>query len=132
VTLVIKNISEEKVRLLKSAAARLGITLSQAVEEAIELWLKAHGVIYDELADDLVWARLRSELLKKHKGKYAVIAGGSLVGVYENLEEVSSILKVLKARGVKRAVVVKVGVDEEGWMGEWLGGSLNAWTTRSR
>ena len=99
-TLVLKNISEEKVRLLKSVAARPGITVSQAVEEAIELWLRAHGVVYDELADDLAWARLRGELVRRHRGKYAVIARGSLVGVYEDLESLSSTLRELKARGL--------------------------------
>ena len=131
-TLVLKNVSEEKVRLLKAAAARLGITVSQAVEEAIELWLRAHGVVYDELADDLAWARLRGELERRHRGKYAVIAGGALVGVYEDLESLGRALRELKARGVRRAVVVKVGVDVEGWTGEWLGGSLSATGTRSR
>ena len=100
-TLVLKNVSEEKVRLLKSVAARLGITVSQAVEEAIELWLRAHGVVYDELADDLAWARLRGELERKYKGKYVVIAQGSLVGVYEDLESLSNALRKLKARGLK-------------------------------
>ncbi len=131
-TLVLKNISEEKVRLLKSAAARLGITVSQAVEEAIELWLRAHGVVYDELADDLAWARLQGELARKHRGKYAVIAQGSLVGVYEDLESLKNTLRSLKARGVKRAIVAKIGADEERWTGEWLGGSMSALTTRNR
>ena len=131
-TLVLKNISEEKVRLLKSAAARLGITVSQAVEEAIELWLRAHGVVYDELADDLAWARLRGELARKHRGKYAVIAQGSLVGVYEDMESLKNTLRSLKARGVKRAIVAKIGADEERWTGEWLGGSMSALTTRNR
>ena len=89
-------------------------------------------MVYDELADDLAWARLRSELARKHRGKYAVIAQGTLVGVYEDLESLSNILRALKAKGVMRAVVVKIGVDEERWTGEWLGGSMSASTTRNR
>ena len=61
-----------------------------------------------------------------------MIAGGALVGVYDDLESLGRALRELKARGVRRTVVVRVGVDVEGWTGEWLGGFLNATGTRSR
>ncbi len=123
--LVLKNVSEEKLRALKAEAARRGITLSQAVEEAIDLWLRSSGgIVTDEAGDDMVWLENREKLLREHRGRYAVIAEGRLIGVYETLEEVQGVLRGLRGRGVKRAIVVRIGVDEEGWVGEWLGGSM--------
>ncbi len=120
-----KNVSEETVRRLKAEAARRGVTLSEAVEEAVKLWLNAvGGVATDEVGDELAWERVRRRLEKEHRGKYAVIARGELVGVYESLEEVSRVLSQLRRKGVERALVVHVGVDREGWVGEWLGGSM--------
>ncbi len=123
--LVLKNINEEKLRALKAEAARRGLTLSRAVEEAIELWLRASGgLVTDEAGDELVWLEHRDKLLREHRGKYAVIARGRLIGVYERLEEVQEVLRRLRSRGVRRAIVVKIGEDAEGWTGEWLGGSM--------
>ena len=124
-TLVLKNVSEEKLRAFKAEAARRGLTLSKAFEEAVELWLRAAGgVVTDELGDDIVWMEARERLEREHRGEYAVIARGRLVGVYKSLEEVKEVLKRLRGEGVERAIVVKIGVDREGWVGEWLGGSM--------
>lgn len=49
VTLVIKKIDPEKVRLFKAEAVRRGFLLNQALEEAITLWLNAsHSVVGTE------------------------------------------------------------------------------------
>jgi hypothetical protein len=122
--LVLKRIPEDKVRLLKAEAARRGLTPSEAVEEAIELWLRAHAVVEDSDADDAAWRRLRRRLEREARGKYVVIAEGRLQGVYETLEEAAAKLRELKSRGLRRAVLVRPGVDEERGAGEWLGGSL--------
>lgn len=48
-TLVIKKIDPEKVRLFKAEAVRRGFLLNQALEEAITLWLNAsHSVVGTE------------------------------------------------------------------------------------
>jgi hypothetical protein len=130
--LVLKRVSEEKVRLLKAEAARRGLSPSEAVEEAIDLWLRslgsAGGLVEDSAADDLVWVRMREKLRREARGRYVVIAGGRLVGVYDSLEEAARKLRELRSRGVRRAVLVRPGVDDEagGGAGEWLGGSLEA------
>jgi len=126
--LVLKRVSEEKARLFKAEAARRGLTPSQAFEEAVELWLRhARGdAVTDVDADDEVWRRLRDELRRRARGKYVVLAEGRLVGVYSSLEEAAAKLRELRARGVRRAVLVRPGVDDEerGAVGEWLGGAL--------
>jgi len=124
--LVLKKVSEEKVRLLKAEAARRGITPSEAVEEAIELWLRGSSVVEDSVADDEAWRRLRDRLRREAAGKYVVIAGGRLLGVYESLEEAAEKLRELRRRGVRRAVLIRPGIDDEAAGGEreWLGGAL--------
>ena len=119
--LVLKKISPEKIRLLKAEAARRGISPSQAVEEAIDLWLKQSSIVEGSMADDETWRKLRQRLLREARGMYVVIAGGRLVGVYKSLEEVAKKLRELRQQGLRRAVLVRPGVDEEtAGMREWL------------
>jgi len=132
-TLTLKRVSPEKVRLLKAEAARRGLTPSQAVEEAIDLWLRGAPVLEDVDLDDAVWRRHRERLAREARGKYVVIAGGRLVGVYSSLEEAAEALRELRRRGLRRAVLVRPGVDDEAaGEGEWLGGSLDAAGATSR
>ena len=120
--MVIKKISEDKLREFKAEAVRRGLKLSEALEEAIDLWLsyKRGEVSSEQDLNNLAYEAQKNELTKKHKGKYAVFASGKLAGIVESLEEVSKLLRKL---GVKEAVVVKLGVDEEVAL-EWAGGSL--------
>ena len=123
--LVLKKVSEEKVRLLKSEAARRGLTPSEAVEQAIELWARVGGeLVEDEVVDDMVWEAI-SVRAQSYRGRYVVIAGGRVQGVYDSLEEAAKRIRELRARGYKRVVLVRPGVDDErGRVGEWLGSSL--------
>jgi len=128
--LVLKRLSEEKIRLLKAEAARRGMSLSEAVEEAIELWARSPGgTVGDEAADDAAWEALRERLRREALGKYVVIAEGRLVGVYGSLEEAAEALRKLRRRGVRRALLIRPGVDDErAGEAEWLGGSMEAET----
>ena len=123
--LVLKKVSEEKIRLLKSEAAKRGITLSQAIEEAIEIWvrLSKSSVTEDNVIDDAVWEERKKELIEKYKGKYVVIVYGKIQGIFNSIDDVSEFLKSLRPK-LKRAIVVHIGIDEEGWEGEWWGGAL--------
>lgn len=123
-----KKLSEEKIRLLKAEAARRGLSLSEAVEEAIELWARSPlGVVGDEAADDATWEAVKERLRREARGKYVVIAGGRVVGVYDSLDEAAEALRGLRRRGVRRAILVRPGVDDErAGEAEWLGGSMEA------
>jgi len=123
--LVLKKVSEEKIRLLKSEAAKRGITLSQAIEEAIEIWLRLSksSVTEDDVIDDAIWEERKKELIEKYKGKYVIIAYGKIQGIFNSIDDVSEFLKSLRPK-LKRAIVVHIGVDKEKWEGEWWGGAL--------
>ena len=48
--LVVKRIDERKVREFKAEAIRRGLTLSKAIEEAIDLWLPSKNTyVYGEV-----------------------------------------------------------------------------------
>lgn len=119
-TLVIKKVNEEKLREFKAEAVRRGLTLSQALEQAIDLWLNK---VRDEEREinNMVFQKMKGEIFTKYKDKYVVIARGEFIGAYDTLEEVQEVLKKLN---VSHAIVFNPSKDvrEEG---EWLGGSLS-------
>ncbi len=128
-TLVVKKIDERKLRALKAEAARRGITISQAVEEAIDLWLTfttRSALDEEEEANNREYERLkRAGELERMKGRYVVIAGGRLIGAFESLSEASEALRKL---GVRRALIFRPGIDDAGVRREWLGGSMRRTT----
>jgi hypothetical protein len=118
--LVIRGVDNKKLREFKSEAKRRGLSLSQALEEAIELWLEK--VEADE--NNAVYEREKNRL-KEYYGKYAVFAYGRLLGVYETLEDVTETLKKLSQRP-RHSIVVRIGIDDAARAEmEWWGGSLS-------
>ncbi|MEM2475537.1 MAG: hypothetical protein QW407_06395 [Thermofilaceae archaeon] len=122
-TLVIRKIDEKKLREFKAEAMRRGLTLSQALKEAIELWLSQKPAWAEPDANNAAYARERQKLLKEHRGKYAVFAHGQLVGVYASLNEVIAALRELEERP-RHALVAKIGEDIAEVL-EWWGGSIS-------
>ncbi|PCN50093.1 hypothetical protein B6U99_06280 [Candidatus Geothermarchaeota archaeon ex4572_27] len=122
-TLVVKKIDEGLVREFKAEAVRRGLTLSEALAEAISLWLqhvRSEGVVETEdTVNNRVYESMKAELERRYSGKYVVISGGRLIGAYESGEEVIAALRKIRPR---HAIVVRVG--ERPGVGEWLGGSL--------
>jgi len=118
--LVIRGVDNKKLREFKAEAKRRGLSLSQALEEAIELWLKK--VEADE--NNAAYEREKNRL-KEYYGKYAVFAYGRLLGVYETLEDVTETLKKLSPRP-RHSIVVRIGIDDAARAKmEWWGGSLS-------
>lgn len=122
-TLVIKKIDKRKLREFKAEAIRRGLTLSQAIEEAIELWLSSRFLLSDMEANNLAYVRFKRDL-EKYEGKYVVFALGRFIGAFEKLDDIAKALKDLKPKP-KHAIVLKVGYDRkvEGGL-EWWGGSI--------
>ena len=121
-TLVVKGADERRLREFKAEAVRRGLRLSEALEEAIELWLSAKPVLDEVDANNLAYLRAK-RLLEGQEGRYAVFAHGRMVGVFDSLEEVSGALRSLEPRP-RHAVVVRVGVDKPDEL-EWWGGSTS-------
>ena len=121
--LVIKNIDKRVVREFKAEAIRRGLTLSKAFEEAARMWLEFRDkvIVSEQDLNNLVYESMEEEL-RKNRGKYAVIAKGKLLGIFETIEDVSL---ALRSANVRNAIVVKIGHDDALVEGlEWLGGSI--------
>ena len=124
--MVIKKLDPEKLRQIKAKAARRGLLLHQALEEAITLWLNYNEADLETDADanNRVYEAMKEELSKRYTGKFIIIAEGKLIGVYENLNEASEKLRSLRPH-IKHAILTKVGYDEEcSGEYEWWGGSI--------
>lgn len=132
-TLVIKKIDEEKLRLFKAEAVKRGLLLSQALEEAIDLWLNLNptDIESDVEVNNRVYERMRQELLKKHNGRFILIAEGRLIGVFEDAREAMKTLRKLGPH-IKHAILTKIGSDEQ-YSGEyeWWGGSIEPHTAQN-
>ncbi|NHV06099.1 MAG: ribbon-helix-helix protein, CopG family [Thaumarchaeota archaeon] len=125
VTLVIKKVDEKIIREFKAEAARKGLSLSKAFEEAVRTWLTFKGkyAVSETDLNNMAYEAIEDKF-KDQSGKYVVIARGTLVGVFKSLEEVAEAMKKFDPP-VKQALVVKVGYDDKvpGEL-EWLGGSI--------
>ncbi|MEM4455084.1 MAG: hypothetical protein QXT28_10260 [Thermofilaceae archaeon] len=122
---MVKKVDEKKLREFKAEAIRRGLTLSRALEEAIELWLSQKPAWTEPDANNAAYAREKQKLLKEHRGKYAVFARGQLIGVHASLNEVIAALRKLEERP-RHALVAKIGEDVAEVL-EWWGGSTSLW-----
>ncbi len=122
-TLVVKKVDEAKLREFKAEAVRRGLTLSQALEEAIDMWLRGGVLETDADANNRAYVEMKGEL-SKFEGKYVVFAHGRFVGAFERIEDVGAALRSLRPRPA-HAIVLKVGRDVRvGRRLEWWGGSI--------
>lgn len=116
----IRSLDEELYRRFKSIAVLRGITVSEAFNEAMRLWIEVHesSLKSREDFDNEYFIGVRNMLDRKYRGKYVVIYEGELLGVAENLR---GVYRIMDENGVERCMVYKAGVKEEG---EWLWGSI--------
>lgn len=115
----IRSLDEELYRKFKSIAVLKGITLSEAFNEAMRLWIEMHesSLKGREDFDNEYFISVRNMLDEKYKGKYVVIYDGEILGVARNLRDV---YRIMDENDVERCTVYKAGYKEEG---EWLWGS---------
>lgn len=96
-TIAIKKVDEKLYRRAKALASLRGETVGEAVNEALAMWLSQRTRPdlldkWEELekqakVNNDAFDEVRHELMRRHKGEYAVIRGGKLVGSYETPEE---------------------------------------------
>ncbi len=96
-TIAVKNVDEKLYKRAKALASLRGETLGEAVNEALAMWLSQRTTPdlldkWEELekqakVNNDAFLRMRPELMRKHRGEYAVIRGGKLVGSYPTPED---------------------------------------------
>ncbi|HIQ12782.1 MAG TPA: hypothetical protein EYH44_00095 [Thermoprotei archaeon] len=119
---LIRSLDPELYRRFKAGAVLRGITLSQAFNEAMELWLSKYMgsdvEAWESHSSDYI-DRVRDELDAKYSGKYVLVLGREVIGIVDNLGEA---YKILGERGLRKCIIYRAG--EERGEGEWLWGSI--------
>ena len=88
---LIKGVEEETYRHAKATAALGGLSMGEAVNEALRMWIdqKRTADLWQEYSSDLEFVRKNWRLLEPHRGRTVVISGGKLQGVFDAHEEAS-------------------------------------------
>jgi len=109
-----KNVDEELYRKFKAMVALKGLTLGEALNQALSLWIKASEnidvveyleIIKEAEANRRVYRELEDYLIRNHMNKYVAIARGKLLGIFDSREEALKAIKEVKPR---HAIVTRV------------------------
>jgi len=108
---LIKNMDEQLYRLLKARAALLGISVSEAIQQAISIWLD----ITDSLSDNnRVALNTHPDAIKAYNdGKYVLACDGKYVGSFDTEEEA-----IREAKKYGKCVIDYKGYPRS-FLGEW-------------
>ncbi len=120
---LLRGIAKQTYRRLKAEAAVRGKRISEALQEAIEVWLHTgeKPVLSDWEANNHAYLEAKRRLFKEHKGRYAAFGGGRLLGVAVSFEEACLLVRHAK---VRRSIITKVGEEKSTAGEEWLWSSL--------
>ena len=87
---LIRGVDEDVYRRAKAAAALQGVSMGDAVSEALRGWVQ-HGRVEDdvqkEVKQNVQYAKDHWDDLKAHKGEAVVISRGKLQGLFTSYEE---------------------------------------------
>ncbi len=114
---LIRALDPDLYRRFKAAAVLKGITLSQAFNEAMELWLKRSVESGFKSSGEFTgefFMKVKDELDKKYRGRYVLLKEDKVVAVVDSLKEA---YEVLKDKGLRKCVIYKAGEEIE--EGEW-------------
>ncbi|MFA4955450.1 MAG: hypothetical protein WC556_00570 [Candidatus Methanoperedens sp.] len=100
----LRKVDEKRYRLFKNAAVNRNISLNRAFEEAIGGWVSGTDEISEDQAlNDVVFKRMKKQLVKDFSGKTIVIADGKFIGAEDSLENAWAL-----ASKHKNALVTKI------------------------
>jgi hypothetical protein len=113
---LIKNMDEQLYRLLKTRAAILGISVCEAIQQAISIWLD----VTDSLSDrNRVVLNTYPEAIKAYNdGKYILACDGEYIGSFDTEEEA-----IREAKKYGKCVIDYKGYPRS-FVGEWGGSSI--------
>ncbi|BCU68795.1 ribbon-helix-helix domain-containing protein [Stygiolobus caldivivus] len=117
--IVMEDIDEDLYKVLKVKAEALGISVSEAVQQAIALWLEVTNSV-----KDLNYAVLKTDpnaIKAYNEGKYVLVCEGKVIGAFESEEEA-----IEKAKGHTKCLLSsnkypKLVIGEWGWTSVALG-----------
>ncbi|MCS4539895.1 MAG: hypothetical protein HYU03_04300 [Thaumarchaeota archaeon] len=114
-TVAVKKVDEKLYRKLKALAALTGITMGEAVNNALDLWVKltAGGVSLEKWAtleeearrDNELYQREESRLLSEHRGEYVSIVDRKILGIFKKLDDA---VRATSRTGSKHGIVTRI------------------------
>jgi hypothetical protein len=114
-TIAVKKVNQSLYRKVKALASLRGETVSEAVNEALGLWvqLAARGASVSSWVslegeareDNECYESHEADLLAEHKGEFVAIGGGRVLGTFANPAEA---YEVVRNAGLKHAIVTQV------------------------
>jgi hypothetical protein len=114
-TIAVKKVNQSLYRKVKALASLRGETVSEAVNEALDLWvqLAAKGASVSDWIrlegeareDNECYERQQADLLARHKGEFVAVGGGRVLGTFGNPEDAYA---VVRRAGLKHAIVTRI------------------------
>jgi len=99
----LRTVGEKQYRLFKSTAAKKGVSLSNAFEEAISAWVSSSDeTSEDQVINDMVYRKMKNRLEKEFPDKYVVIADGKFLGAEDTLADAWAIASPFESAIVTR------------------------------
>ena len=118
-SIVLKKVSEEKIKLFESDVARKGIVFTQVIKEAIDNLLKlSESMLTEDRVIDYSIDEKKLELIKRYRGKYVVIAYSETKITPETIRNLTRVIDDFDQE-FKGPIVIHLGIDEERWGKEW-------------
>ncbi|WP_222703220.1 ribbon-helix-helix protein, CopG family [Acidianus manzaensis] len=101
---LIKNMDEELYKQLKAKAALMGITVSEAIQSAIRLWLNSLESIPNE--NYIVMKTDKNAIEAYERGKYVLVCDGKFIGSFDSEEEV-----INTAKSYNKCMIGNITID---------------------
>ncbi|AWR98559.1 hypothetical protein [Metallosphaera hakonensis] len=110
---LIKNMDEQLYKMLKAKAAILGINVSEAIQQAISLWLNVADSVSDQ---NYAILKTTPEAIKAfNEGNYVLACDGKYVGFFEDEKKALEKAKEYNKCMISNKNYPRQEVGEWGW-----------------
>lgn len=114
----VRGLSEELLRRVKAVASLRGISVIDAFQEALTIWLSIRPEVLEKFSEIEAEAERNrkalqekyDELVRDYKGKYVAVARGRILGIYETLEEAA---QAVEGASAKQGIIEKIEPREK-------------------
>ncbi|MFW9996578.1 MAG: hypothetical protein ACFFD4_31325 [Candidatus Odinarchaeota archaeon] len=102
--MLIKDIDKELYARFKAVAALRGLRLNDALCQAMACWIEKESPKddneRDRIQNNAIYRRMFPDLIGENEGKWIVIAGGELLGIFTDRE---SAIEEIKNKGLQNS-----------------------------